>query len=340
MTIGVVVPTYNRRHNLSLCLAALARQTDQSFYLVVSDNGSSDGTEEAVAELQQTPLWRDRLIWVGFDSARDMHPSRARNRNKGVAALPQECTLICFVDSDVVLNEEALAHYARAHAHYPEAIIISAVDWLPPLQRDEIRELVEAGRLEALRQKVPPDVAKRVEGTYVGYDMRPRTYPELFTARLDAPLQKAVEKCFWTTNLACPMSVWQRLGGYDEEIVEYGPEDIEFGCQARAAGVACLYYTTTWGLHMWHPKANAARVDSTNLKNLGHIVQRHGLETFVPSLAKTKETVDGKLTTRSRKRLSEEQKMLLALRLRQQRQRGNEPGAQMEERDREGQSKT
>jgi GT2 family glycosyltransferase len=148
-------------------------------------------------------------------------------------------------------------------------------DWLPPLPRKEVKESVEAGQLESLRAKVPDDVMKRVEGTYVGFDVRPQQYPRLFSDHLDKPLQKAVEKCFLTTNLACPVSVWKQLGGYDEEIVGYGAEDIEFGCQARTEGVECLYYKPTWGLHIWHPKAKAADIDSNNLKSLSYVKEKH-----------------------------------------------------------------
>src|SRR5687768_18196314 len=96
MSIGVVIPTYNRRDNLLLAIGALAQQSYQDFSLVVADDGSSDGTAEAVAALMQTLTWRGRLIWTGGDG----RPCYSRDRNKGVTHLPPECSLICFLDSD------------------------------------------------------------------------------------------------------------------------------------------------------------------------------------------------------------------------------------------------
>lgn len=43
MTISVVVPTCNRLQNLRLMLAALARQTVQTFEVIIADDGSNGG---------------------------------------------------------------------------------------------------------------------------------------------------------------------------------------------------------------------------------------------------------------------------------------------------------
>jgi GT2 family glycosyltransferase len=319
MSIGVVIPTYNRRDNLLLAISALAHQTYQNFYLVVSDNGSSDGTREAIAALKQTATWQRQLIWVEFVPERDHYPSRACNRNKGVAHLPPECTLICFLDSDIILNPAALAQYVQAHAAQPDALILGVVDWLPPLVLDEVKQLVKAGQLEALRAKIPPDSVKTQEGTFVGYEPR-KMYTGRFTDN-PAHVKDIEPKIIWAANLACPLTIWQKLGGFDEGIVEYGAEDVEFGYQARKQGISCLHYTPVWALHIWHPKAASEAVQANNHKNLGYVAQKHGLEAFIPSMAKTDDSISAKLNAQQPGRqLSDEQKMALALKLRQKRQ--------------------
>jgi hypothetical protein len=54
--VTVSIPTYNRRAYLSEALASVTAQTFRDFEVLVSDNGSTDGTEELVAEYAQ----RDR----------------------------------------------------------------------------------------------------------------------------------------------------------------------------------------------------------------------------------------------------------------------------------------
>jgi hypothetical protein len=222
------------------------------------------------------------------------------------------------VESDVVLNPEALGNYAQAHTAQPDALIVGLVDWLPPLPLDEVKQLVDAGQIEQLRQLVPTDVVERVQGTFVGFEPRKAfALSASFTDDLSW-LRDVDAKLFWSANIGCPITVWQKLGGFDESMNGYGGEDIEFGYKAQKQGIPCLYYAPIWALHIWHPKANyeAALVNSHN--NLGYIAQKHGLQAFIGSMAKTNERITTKLNSQQ---LSDEQKMALALKLRQKQQR-------------------
>lgn len=322
MNIGVVIPTYNRRDNLLIAISALARQTYRDFYLVIADDGSTDGTAEAVAALMETPTWQGRLIWAGFVPERDIRPCYSHNRNKGVDHLPAECSLICFVDSDVVLNPEALGYYAQAHAAQPDALIVGLVDWLPPLPLEEVKQLVDNGQIEQLRHLVPADITERVQGTFVGREPRKAV---ALSARFTDDLSwvRTVDaKLFWSANIGCPLTVWQQLGGFDESMNGYGAEDIEFGYKAQKQGISCLYSSPIWALHVWHPKANFEAALANNHNNLGYIAQKHGLQAYIGSMARTSESVTTKLNSQQPGRqLSDEQKMALALKLRQKQQR-------------------
>jgi hypothetical protein len=188
------------------------------------------------------------------------------------------------------------------------------------LPLEEAKRFVEAGQLDQLRRKIPTDIAETVEGTYVGRDLRVTIYPGLYTDSF-YPVQEAIVKNFLTTNLGCPLSAWHQLGGFDEGIIGYGAEDIEFGCQVANLALPCLYNTAVWALHIWHPKANPADVQLNTHQNLGRVIQKHGLETFIPSFAATRDSTAAKLSAHQPDRsLSNGEKMLLALRLRQKRQ--------------------
>ena len=141
--IGVVVPTYNREDNLALLLASLERQSAASFHVVIADDGSTDGTAELIARLARQPTWRQRLTRVSCGPNQGVRTGRARNI--GAANLPAGTRLLLMLDTDLVLQPDAIALLAAAHAEHPGKILYGAVDWLPPLEHDEILAFVASG---------------------------------------------------------------------------------------------------------------------------------------------------------------------------------------------------
>lgn len=88
-TVSVVVPTKNRTRRLMRTLAFIRRQTHENLQIIVSDDGSTDGTAEHVAELGD-----DRIEVVRSEQSTGV--SGARNR--GIAAATG--SHIAFCDDD------------------------------------------------------------------------------------------------------------------------------------------------------------------------------------------------------------------------------------------------
>lgn len=88
--VSVVIPTRDRRHLLeTLALPSALGQLDVELEVVVVDDGSSDGTAEAVTALDDT-----RLRLLRHDSSRGVSASR----NAGIAAA--RGTWVAFLDDD------------------------------------------------------------------------------------------------------------------------------------------------------------------------------------------------------------------------------------------------
>lgn len=87
--ISVVIPTYNRRHELERALNSVFAQTHSEWEVVVVDDASDDGTEELVRELASERVQYHRL--PGRSGA-------AAARNVGVELAKGE--YIAFLDSD------------------------------------------------------------------------------------------------------------------------------------------------------------------------------------------------------------------------------------------------
>lgn len=265
--IGVVVPVCNRRDNLELLLASLECQTHDDFTVVVADDGSADGTRDYVENTARLPCWSGRLQWIGCGP--DFGVRLGRARNIGVANLPEGTQLVVMFDSDLVLQPQAMELFEEAHRVHPAAVLLGAVEWLPPLDHAAVLNAVRDHELESLRAQVPSAKPVRIEGTFIG--------PELRKGLYDLPADEPTPLRPWWAlqlNTGWPLSEYWRVGGFNESMHGYGYEDMEFGARAAQAGVWCVPRPELWALHVWHPKPPEAMVE--NQRNLDLYLRWHG----------------------------------------------------------------
>jgi len=133
---SVVIPTYNRRDTLLAVLRALERQDTPELLreVVVVDDGSSDGTAEAVADLD-TPLA------VNLLTGRRGGPAAARNA--GVEAA--EGAYVLLLCDDVEATPGLLAaHDARRQDEAAPNAVVGRVDWPPAKTVSHFEEFVIA----------------------------------------------------------------------------------------------------------------------------------------------------------------------------------------------------
>jgi glycosyltransferase involved in cell wall biosynthesis len=85
--VSVIIPTFNRRAMLLEAIDSVLAQTNQSFELIVIDDGSTDGSAEHLRGLAKS---------IRFERIDHCGPGAARNRGVALARAP----LIAFLDSD------------------------------------------------------------------------------------------------------------------------------------------------------------------------------------------------------------------------------------------------
>jgi GT2 family glycosyltransferase len=113
--VSVVMPTFNRCESLQRALEALATQrVDRAFELVVVSDGSTDGTDDYLANVQ---------LGVPLVAIRQQNGGPASARNHGVNRASGD--LIVFVDDDVVAAPGLIQAHVDAHQrHGDQAVVI------------------------------------------------------------------------------------------------------------------------------------------------------------------------------------------------------------------------
>ena len=103
LRVSIVLPTCDRREQTRQCVESLLDQTFESFEIVLVDDGSADGTAEAIEALAASrPDRRVRVL------RNDRNLGANASRNRGVQAA--RGSLVAFLDSDCVADPHWLAN--------------------------------------------------------------------------------------------------------------------------------------------------------------------------------------------------------------------------------------
>lgn len=114
MKISVVIPTYNRADSLAVVLPSLLDQAFPAdlYEVLLCDAGSTDGTEELVAELNDS-----RLVFTPGPNT-----GRSGARNRGVKEARGE--LILFTDADIIAEPDLLQQHYEFHRRFPGDAVV------------------------------------------------------------------------------------------------------------------------------------------------------------------------------------------------------------------------
>lgn len=201
--ISVVIPTYNYGSLLSRAVASVVPQLDGTMELLVVDDGSTDDTEQVVAELQR--VYPDKIRYI-----RKKNGGAASARNCGIENSSGK--FLVFLDADDELTDSALQILAQHIQEHPSAQVIIGAHWsldskgerrlhMPPPLPEDAFQRVKAYLLDK-------DIAVSHGASAMHRDVfEQANYPESFRTGEDIPVFCQALANHVCTALLQPMAV-------------------------------------------------------------------------------------------------------------------------------------
>ncbi|MDW5323201.1 glycosyltransferase [Plantactinospora sp. KLBMP9567] len=253
--VSVVIPTYNRADLLRLTLESLVAQTAprDDFEVIVSDDGSDDGTAELVRS------FRTRLR-LKYTFQEDLGFRAAAARNAGAAHA--DAPVLAFLDTGVLAGPELVHSYRRSTA--PGRCVLGYT-------HGSASEASTPGLAQAVRTMSAQDVRDRYSAEASFQDAR-----ETLPAEADADLGRYALPWtrLWSLNFAVFAADFWSVGGFDEEFCGWGMEDLELGYRLHHRGTSLRMSRLAWAIETPHERSSAAN-RASNERNIRRFLTKH-----------------------------------------------------------------
>ena len=234
-TLSIIVLTYNRRQLLEDCLRSLLAQTypQETLEIIVSDDGSSDGTRAMVEHMQTR---HRHLKYV-----RQPHRGIPAARNNGIAHATGD--LVAIVADDYILDPTYASTIVQFFNQHAEAMIVRF-------------KIVAAGK----------DLGSRISHFYFDVSIRRRLDPNppaparTTWARIARVWQKPpkFEEAITTRHnleaagaAAFRREVYASVGAFDESLQR--AEDTDLTMRLRRLGISVYYNPFQQIRHQYSP---------------------------------------------------------------------------------------
>lgn len=216
--IAVVVLTFNQREKTLRFFSNLLSIKDPLFDVVLWDNGSQDGTEEAVKSIYPDVLVHYHATNLGVASG--------RNAAARLAIEQLGATHLLFLDNDILVEPGFVQELFN------------------PLCEDRQVGQTQAKLLfQHDRKRINDGGGARIN--FILWQVRPVGYNEIDQGQYDVP--RSCISCGGAMMVRA--DIFQLLGGFDSVFDPFGPEDLDFSLRLQKAGYRARYIPTAVGYH-------------------------------------------------------------------------------------------
>jgi glycosyltransferase involved in cell wall biosynthesis len=204
-TISVIVPTYNRKEVLLRALDAALNQTYPAdrYEVLVVDDGSSDGTQEAVRPLVEAGRIRYH---------RQPNSGPAAARNAGIRLARGE--IVLFIGDDIFVPPDLLDLHQARRAQFPaqDVAVLGRTTWSLELEMTPLMRYSQEGRAAPMFQ-----FDRIADADNVSYEF------------------------FFTGNVSLPRQFMLEHGLFDEDFPYAYGEDTELGYRLLQKGLRLVF---------------------------------------------------------------------------------------------------
>ena len=247
--VSVIVTTYDREDALAAVLAALSRQSERHFEVVVADDGSGPATAAVVDGC------RPRL---GVPLGHVWQPHRgfraAEIRNRAIVTCRGDYCV--FLDGDCIVPPDFLATHRR----------LAERGWFVTGNRVLLSPDLTAA---VLREDLRPEAWSLSQ--WMGERRRGGVNRLAGVLRLPlGPLRK-LESRRWRGARSCNLAVWrsdlERVDGFDASFSGWGREDSDLLIRLLHCGLRRKDGRFATGvIHLWHPDADRAQLAANDAR--------------------------------------------------------------------------
>lgn len=267
-TVAFVILTWNSEGYVRACLESVLGLGDMCAAAYVVDNGSTDGTLDALSEIAAAD-GRLRMLPQGCNLGTTVSRNIAIREALTMSPRPG---YICVLDSDTVANEAAIGSAVDALESDPTIAVAG-----PTLVGGDGSEQLSGRNLPTLGIKFGKAcplgrVAERAAAAEVP----------------DSPVVGGVQDVGYLLS-ACwvtPMWVWERVGLLDEKIF-YAPEDVDWCLRCHEADYRVVRSHGPSMTHLYQRVSKKRLLSKTNwehVKGLVHYFRKHGYLLRAPEL--------------------------------------------------------
>lgn len=255
MRVSLIITTYNRPRALELILKSLCHQTLNGFEVLVADDGSTESTQELVANMSAQMPYPIQHVWQADQGFR-----AAKIRNQ--AAVKACSDYLIFIDGDCVPRADFLSQHMRLAE---KGCFVSGPRIL---LSPSFTEQVEA-------QQLP--IARYSRWTWLKHRFQNHINRSLPLMNLPGKAWRFRKQQRWQGAKTCNLAVWKNdfltVNGFDESYQGWGYEDSDLVIRLLRAGIrrklgqyACIVY------HLWHREHDRSQ-EPENLQRLKIIEQ-------------------------------------------------------------------